>query len=300
MEVTKGFPMISKLTAVALLAGAFGYALWLHILRRPLPDVPNMIGRRGWRRKFFWATALFAAWFGMNAGGCGGGSDLDIRPRPGSDRNPMMTCYSSALPPPSGPDEGSAVMCYVPVVFISTPVAETGLSAAVRAAWLSLDGNRGEELRRALEREVAARGLGAHTARLLQIAFRETAYHYYRTRSKDAAWIDCYYAGPGVVGETREFLLTRMEFLAEAGRKGQIDKETYEKVAADIARSLAALDEMRARQTLHGTMPASAGAADMEAARVLADMAANAPEGWADSSKPGVWQPPPPPARPER
>ena len=297
--------MTAKIVAGVLLAGAFGYALWLHVFRKPLPDVT---GRRGWRRRFFWATALFAAWFGIHASGCGGGSnsDLDVRSRSGLDESKMM-CYAMAWPP------------------TSSTVAEAGLSAAVRAAWLSLDGNRGEELRRALEKEVAKRGLSPDAAKLLRIAFRHTAYHYYRDRGEGARGT-CYWGGSSIEGEgwTSEQLLTRMEFLADAARNGQIDQETHDKVAAEIAQSLAAFGAIDAlprnnsekwRQTFEAiqaqTVPVTAAAT--EAAAALADIAATAPEGWAeavydaggrkkiervsDPSKPGVWQPPPPLSR---
>ena len=284
--------MTTKIAAVVLLMAAFGYALWLHVFRKPLPDAG---GRKGWRRGFFWATVLFVAWMGTQT---------------------AHSCEAAALLP-----------CYGPAP--AGTVAEIGLPATVRAAWLSLDKERGEELRQALETEVAAKGLCTSVAELLRIAFRETAQHYYWTRGAGVG-IECYDMTDegAAIMDTREHLLTRMAFLAEAGRKGQIDKEVYDKVAAEIARSLAVLGvadavklfdysdrspeaaEKRIQATeaiLEKTVPVDAVAT--EAADALAKMAAEAPEGWAESppehrwgekkekgsdlTKPGVWQPPP-------
>jgi len=299
--------MTTKIAAAVLLVAAFGYALWLHILRRPLP---NATSRRGWRRGFFWATALFVAWMGAN------------------------TCHAGEA---SGKSTTTAT---------TTPLPKPGLSEAVRAAWLSLDRERGEELRLALEKEVEAKDLSADAAKQLQIAFRHTGYHYWRNRSSAAVRfaIACYglVSYESYIAEVaREHLLTRMDLLAEAGRKGRIDKGTYEKVVVEIAQSLAVLDAADAKKLLdykndpdpsskvrekrqeiadalrEGTAPIPVDAATTEAAALLADMAANAPEGWAkpppeyrkyflrfrdedgeqvetdsDLTKPGVWQPP--------
>jgi len=292
--------MTAKIAAAALLIGAFGYALWLRVFRRPMPSAE---GRQGWRRGFFWATVLFAAWLGTRPG-----------PAPAEEE-----------------EEGVLIMCYsVELAAATTPEAKPALSATVRAAWLSLDGSRGEELRLALEKEVAARGLSADAARLLRIAFRQTAQHYYLARG-EGAMSTCYDMGMDgvVIQETREHLLTRMEWLAEAGREGRIDAETHDRVAGEIAQALAAfgaadaagLEDYRQTtpeafaqqiQTVEAiqakTVPVDAAAE--EAAVVLAEWARSAPEGWAESppeyrwgekrgkgsdpSKPGVWQPPPP------
>jgi hypothetical protein len=92
-----------------------------------------------------------------------------------------------------------------------------------------------------------------------------------------------------------------MEFLAEAGRKGQIDKETYDKVAAEIARSLAdlgAFDKFQrdgspdaeaverkrwnSRAFFENIETVPVDDVAVETAALLAEMAADAPEGWAE------------------
>lgn len=131
-----------------------------------------------------------------------------------------------------------------------------------------------------------------------------------------------------VIQQTREHLLTRMELLAEAGRKGRIDEETLHRIAGEIARDLAAFGvadaagmmdcrdtapeawekRRQAAEAIRGeTVPVDAAAT--EAAAALAELARTAPAGWAeapsqyrwgekkgkgsDPTKPGVWQPPP-------
>ncbi|MCL2103007.1 MAG: hypothetical protein FWH25_03115 [Syntrophorhabdaceae bacterium] len=107
--------------------------------------------------------------------------------------------------------------------------------ANARTAWMSLDTARSEELRLALG---GAQSPGA--AKALRIAFRQAAYHYQRTRGAGAS-ATCYdmTRDESLLHDARGHLLTRMEFLAEVGRKGGVKEETFNAVAGQIACALA-------------------------------------------------------------
>ena len=249
--------MLGKIAAAGLLIGAFGYALWLLVLRRPLPEAN---GHRGWRWGFFAAVMAFAAWMGVSV-----------------SQDAMVTCY---IVHRGGLD-------------IPKPVKPLSLSAATRAAWWSLDKARSAELRDALDKDTVEGGVGRDAARLLQLAFLETAEHYDRTHG-ERAMISCYdMTHEGAIRvENREQLFTRLALLAEAEKKGQLDPETCHRVATEIAQSLAALQALAAisysdKQDIKqftATLNAISDkkrppdAATMEAAALLADLARTAPE----------------------
>jgi len=136
---------MSKLLLALLVAGAFLYALWLLLARRPLP---NPARHRGWRRRFVLAASLFVAALGASTG-C------------------FHSCYAPL--PPSPPKNVN-------------PQAD--VFATLRAVWLTLDPARGEELRKQIELLIAQGRLREAEGRMLAMAYAEIAFHRKRIGSQ--------------------------------------------------------------------------------------------------------------------
>ena len=121
------------------------------------------------------------------------------------------------------------------------------------------------------------KGVSAEAERLLRAAYRAASFHKTATRSKNVH-VDCYSTCPDERMRKNEHLLTRLEWLAKAGRKGQISEATRVKIAAKIAASLDGIDARDYAEKEGNCGKRFSETATAEAAVVLTDIAGGAPE----------------------
>jgi len=208
--------MMSKITIVILTLAAFLYALWLVLLRKPLPDP---LKATGVRKRFLLAVLLFAGLLGAS------GSAR-------AAKGPDVTCYFVG-PPKEQQNQ-------------ARPSSRDRVVATLQGVWRTLDQEKGKEFRAKLEAAARTGALPEKAANMLAVAYEDLAFHKHMTRSKGPV-PTCY--EPSILGGTqytsRENALKQLELLDEARKKGAIDAETAKKAQAAIAREIEFLERAR-------------------------------------------------------
>ena len=197
---------MSKIVIACLTVAAFGYAVWLVVSRRRLPNPKNC---KGLQRRFVLATLLFVGLLAATFSKAG--------------MPPEVTCYDIALPRHE----------------IRQPVTAHKFGVALEAIWRTLDPKRSDEFRNKVEAVAAEGKLRKKTADMLAVAFSELAYHKQRTRGKGPRKT-CYEmsAFGATLYRTRENAFKQLELLAKARESGAIDAETAAKAHAVLAREV--------------------------------------------------------------
>lgn len=132
------------------------------------------------------------------------------------------------------------VMCYEPVAMPDRPVPDTkSLADTLRAAWITLDAEKGEALRKQIETAVQSGHIRNKVGILLSLAFKEVAYHKERT-SGDSKMITCYKmtALGGALAVSRGNALKQITALRNARNAGTVDDETARKAMSTLAREV--------------------------------------------------------------
>ena len=211
---------MAKISLAILTVVAFPHALWLVVFRRELPKPGRT---HGLRRRFVLATLLFVGLLAQV--GCG--------------RRPFVSCYISASPPPADTQ-------------LTGPQKVAG---AFQAVWRTLDPERGEEFRNALETAAGEGTIRPKVADMLAVAYMDLAYHKQRTRGGGPK-TTCYKMTElgGTLVTARENALKQLELLEKARAAGTIDADTAAKARAALAHELEMLH--RAEQADHRELKA--------------------------------------------
>jgi len=111
--------------------------------------------------------------------------------------------------------------------------------ATLRAAWRTLDREKGAEFRQKLDAAVEQGGIPQKVAAMLQITFDELAYHRWRTVGEGAR-ATCYRMTRlgNQLGISRDAAIRQLELLEQARKNGSIDEETANKARTALAKEI--------------------------------------------------------------
>lgn len=210
---------MSKVLMVVLAAGAFVCAVWLVVSRGRLPEPARVTGLR---RRFYLAVLLFVGLL-----------------------TSMLTTSCGRQTPPQ-------TMCYEPMER-PTASSEAPVSATLKAVWLTLDPENGEKFREKLAEAVEEGEVEKQVSAVVQLAFKELAYHREYTRGAGRG-VMCYKMTRlgSALATSRENGLKQLELLRKAQESGSIDEETAAKAREALSRELELFDRASRLGTSRG------------------------------------------------
>jgi len=209
---------VSKVLMVVLAAGAFVCAVWLVVSRGRLPEPARVTGLR---RRFYLAVLLFVG---------------------------VLTSTTSC-----GRQTPPQTMCYEPMERPATSSKAPQAVATLKAVWLTLDPENGEKFREKLAEAVEEGEVEKQVSAVVQLAFKELAYHREYTRGAGRG-VMCYKMtrlGSALV-TSREKGLKQLELLRKARESGAIDEETAAKAREALSRELELFDRASRLGTSRG------------------------------------------------
>ena len=195
---------MSKIVIFVLAAMAFMYAVYLTVLRKPLPQPARACGIK---RRFFMATILFAGLLSFAS----------------ADNQPEIKCYKVVSVPTTEKHE----------------LSRRNLVTTLKTVWRTLDPAQSEAFRKQLAAAVEKGNIRKKTAAILSEAFKQIASHKQRTRG-DGPRATCYKMTPlgGMRQGSREKALKQLELLQKARQEGTIDQQTANRSRAVLAKEI--------------------------------------------------------------